>query len=47
MKARLRFYAPLLSFLVLLGQPSSRAILAQGDEPVALIGAVTSPRKAR
>ena len=42
MKARLRFYAPLLCFLVLLGQPASRAILAQGDEPVALIGAVTS-----
>src|SRR6185503_1425849 len=42
MKARLRFYAPLLCFLVLLGQPASRGILAQGDEPVALIGAVTS-----
>ena len=42
MKARLRFYAPLLSFLVLLGQPAPRAILAQDDEPVALIGAVSS-----
>jgi virginiamycin B lyase len=42
MKARLRFYAPLLSFLVLFAQPAPRAILAQDDEPVALIGAVTS-----
>jgi streptogramin lyase len=42
MKARLRFCAPVLCFLVLLAHPPSRAVHAQDDESIALGGAVTS-----